>query len=349
MADQYTEVTKRGYGSRMGGSFVGILIGILLIIGSVWVLFSNEGRVDTSQIAISAIEIPSAKPLADSSLEGKLVATYGALSSNQLLGDGQYLKPGRSIVLRRLAEMFSWAEEKSSKSKQEMGGSETTETTYSYKKKWAEKPADSSAFRYPAGHENPAFGIESEEYKVSEARVGLFDFDPSMITFPSLTNLQLSAQKLNLPAKVKLVSKRYLFSGKGSINAPEIGDIRISYFSLPEASKVTAFGKLAQNSIVPFLDSKGTRLYRMFYGTKDEAVATLRGADVPLARVLAIGDSVRTDLLGASAFGVDCLFVTAGIHATELGGREMIDHGARADMFGEAGVLPKAVTRRLVW
>ena len=87
--------------------------------------------------------------------------------------------------------------------------------------------------------------------------------------------------------------------------------------------------------------------YRPIYEQALERVAALRGAEVPLARVLAIGDSVRTDLLGASGFGVDCLFVTAGIHATELGGRETIDHGALADMFGEAGVLPKAVTRNL--
>ena len=39
------------------------------------------------------------------------------------------------------------------------------------------------------------------------------------------------------------------------------------------------------------------------------------GGDVPRNRVLAIGDSVRTDLKGAHDLGVDCLFVTAGIHA----------------------------------
>ena len=43
----------------------------------------------------------------------------------------------------------------------------------------------------------------------------------------------------------------------------------------------------------------------------------------PHERMLAIGDSVRTDLKGAAAFGIDCLFVTAGIHAEELGGREV--------------------------
>jgi HAD superfamily hydrolase (TIGR01459 family) len=74
-----------------------------------------------------------------------------------------------------------------------------------------------------------------------------------------------------------------------------------------------------------------------------------RGARVPLARVLAIGDSVRTDLKGAAAFGIDCLFVTAGIHAEELGGRERPSAAALDDIFAAAGLAPKAVTQRLVW
>src|ERR1700736_5868695 len=47
-----------------------------------------------------------------------------------------------------------------------------------------------------------------------------------------------------------------------------------------------------------------------------------RGAAIPLKRVLAIGDSVRTDLTGAQAFGIDCLFVLSGIHARPLEGLE---------------------------
>lgn len=89
--------------------------------------------------------------------------------------------------------------------------------------------------------------------------------------------------------------------------------------------------------------------HRPIYELARERAQALRGAETPLSRMLAIGDSVRTDLKGASAFGVDCLFVTAGIHASELGGRETIDQGALAAIFSEAGVLPKAVTRRLAW
>ncbi len=77
--------------------------------------------------------------------------------------------------------------------------------------------------------------------------------------------------------------------------------------------------------------------------------AAARGRSPELARVLAIGDSVRTDLAGATAFGIDCLFVTAGIHAEELGGRETPDAALLASTFAEAKVYPKAVMRRLVW
>jgi HAD superfamily hydrolase (TIGR01459 family) len=75
----------------------------------------------------------------------------------------------------------------------------------------------------------------------------------------------------------------------------------------------------------------------------------LRGGTPPLGRVLAIGDSVRTDLAGAAALKVDCLFVTAGIHAEELGEREDPDIAALGEIFAQAGVKPTAVTRRLVW
>jgi HAD superfamily hydrolase (TIGR01459 family) len=71
--------------------------------------------------------------------------------------------------------------------------------------------------------------------------------------------------------------------------------------------------------------------------------------DASMNRVLAIGDSVRTDLKGAHDLGIDCLFVTAGIHAEELGRRENPDPEALATMFATAGQMPKAVTRRLVW
>lgn len=89
--------------------------------------------------------------------------------------------------------------------------------------------------------------------------------------------------------------------------------------------------------------------HRPIYEAALSMAVVKRGAQVARNRVLAIGDSVRTDLKGAVDFGIDCLFVTAGIHAEELGAREAPDLGALGDMFAASGVMPKAVTRRLVW
>jgi HAD superfamily hydrolase (TIGR01459 family) len=79
------------------------------------------------------------------------------------------------------------------------------------------------------------------------------------------------------------------------------------------------------------------------------AEALRGGAEVRRKRVLAIGDSVRTDIKGATAIGLDSLFVVSGIHAEELGGREAPDLNALDAIFAAAGVAPKAVMRGLKW
>lgn len=89
--------------------------------------------------------------------------------------------------------------------------------------------------------------------------------------------------------------------------------------------------------------------YRPIYAEALKRAEGARGDPVPLARVLAIGDSLRTDVKGAAGFGIDCLFVTAGIHAEELGARDNPSADALDRIFATAGVRPTAVTQRLVW
>ncbi len=79
------------------------------------------------------------------------------------------------------------------------------------------------------------------------------------------------------------------------------------------------------------------------------AKAEAAGRKAPTSRVLAIGDSLRTDLRGARTLGVDFLFVTSGIHADEFGTRDAPDRTALTAAFAAAGAAPKAVMRELVW
>jgi HAD superfamily hydrolase (TIGR01459 family) len=90
--------------------------------------------------------------------------------------------------------------------------------------------------------------------------------------------------------------------------------------------------------------------YAPIYETALAMAAALRGGRaVRRERVLAIGDSVRTDLKGAAGFGVDAIFVTSGLHAEQYGLREAPDMAALNKVFAAAGVAPKAVMSGLAW
>ena len=86
--------------------------------------------------------------------------------------------------------------------------------------------------------------------------------------------------------------------------------------------------------------------HRPIYERAFELAIARRGHATPLARVLAIGDSVRTDLAGAHAFGIDCLFVTRGIHAEDFEGIDQLDPASVKELFGHP---PRALTRELRW
>jgi HAD superfamily hydrolase (TIGR01459 family) len=86
------------------------------------------------------------------------------------------------------------------------------------------------------------------------------------------------------------------------------------------------------------------------YNAALATAAGLRGGRVAdRKRVLAIGDSVRTDLTGAQAFGLDYMFVTSGIHADDYGSRDAPDLAALNAIFAAAGVRPRAIMLGLVW
>jgi HAD superfamily hydrolase (TIGR01459 family) len=87
--------------------------------------------------------------------------------------------------------------------------------------------------------------------------------------------------------------------------------------------------------------------HRPIYQRAMELAAEQRqGQPVRPERVLAIGDSVRTDLAGAHGFGVDCLFVTRGIHSEEFEGIDQLDPASVKELFGHP---PKALIRELTW
>jgi HAD superfamily hydrolase (TIGR01459 family) len=78
-----------------------------------------------------------------------------------------------------------------------------------------------------------------------------------------------------------------------------------------------------------------------------EIAAAARKAPVDLSRVLAVGDAVRTDLAGANRLGVDCLFMTGGIHGKDLGDPPHPD--ALATLLAPVDRAPVGWAKRLAW
>lgn len=91
--------------------------------------------------------------------------------------------------------------------------------------------------------------------------------------------------------------------------------------------------------------------YRPVYEAALDIAAGLDDRPRPdRARVLAIGDALRTDVAGADAFGIASLLVARGIHAEELGlAAEDDTLGDVAGWLARQAVRPDAVIERLVW
>lgn len=251
---------------------------MILFIVSFGLLYWNEGRVDLSNIAKIATEISSATVSTDSTLSGKLISTTGVVNSDQIIGDNLFLNPDKFIAAERKVEMYSWIEKSESHSKKNIGGSETTETTYTYAKDWEENPKSSSNFKHPEGHENPQKSLDSYTNKVTVATIGAYNFDPQSVMLPNFSQLPLNSQNVTLSAGATLANDSYLFIRKsegGTFETPQIGDLRISYRILQPGFNGTIFGKLSGSKIDSYFDQSGNHLYRVFIGTRDQSITTL--------------------------------------------------------------------------
>jgi HAD superfamily hydrolase (TIGR01459 family) len=80
-----------------------------------------------------------------------------------------------------------------------------------------------------------------------------------------------------------------------------------------------------------------------------ECASALRGAEPERARILAIGDAVRTDLAAAQGMGIDALFIASGIHNEEVLVDGTIQPDKLAVLFTPASPPAIAAMTQLRW
>lgn len=182
------EVTTESWGSRLGGSFKGVLTGGVIFLAAIPLLFWNEGRAVKTAKALeegeaACVALPTADSI-DPQYEGKLVHLTGNAVTQDTLTDGFF--PGislKAIELSRRVEYYQWVESESTREEKQVGGSVKKITTYSYSKKWVSEPEDSSSFK-EAGHDNIVHytGVENENQNATNVTLGAFTLTPGQIS-----------------------------------------------------------------------------------------------------------------------------------------------------------------------
>lgn len=88
--------------------------------------------------------------------------------------------------------------------------------------------------------------------------------------------------------------------------------------------------------------------YKPVYDLALALVMAKRGSALPLHRVVAIGDGIRTDIAGAAAQKIDSVFIASGVHVA--GGRETaLDAGTLTQLFAGSKARPVAALTQLGW
>jgi hypothetical protein len=254
--DRFTETSVEGWGSRLGGSLAAALFGLILVPAAIVLLYWNEGRaVDAIRAlnrgAASVVEVTAAA--IDPAANGKLVHVTGMLAPTAPAKDPVFGVTGDGLVrLSRTVEMYQWREATSTRTEQSIGGSKTTEKTYSYKRDWSAQPSDSAHFKAPDGHQNPPMVDRSATFDASGVTIGVWRVDPLVLNRIS-TFKPVHAQSPPLAGYQVWEDGFYRGQDPGQ---PAVGDVRVS-FSGVSSQTVSVVAAQSSGVLTAYRDSNG--------------------------------------------------------------------------------------------
>lgn len=265
MPDSFVETSSSSWLSRIAGSITGVLFGIVFVIGSIVLLFWNEGRAVQTARSLSEggkVVVDAAPAPVDPGNEGKLVHVTGDAKAAAPIADRTFSVSAAALRLVRVAEMYQWEEDKHQETRKSIGGSEETVTTYTYKKVWSDRAIDSQTFRHADGHSNPQKQYNRLDMTAADATLGSFKLSGAVLDLlPASAALQLDPQAAD-PIKPRIANAQ-IFDGKIYLgtnpDSPQIGDYRISYTYAPVGT-VSVVGRQAGSGIASYQTRAGDRL-----------------------------------------------------------------------------------------
>lgn len=234
MPDTVRVTTRQSLPSRIGGALVGILVGLVLFLAAFPLLWWNEGRaVHRARSLAEGASIVQDVPVdaVNAANEGKLVHLTGLATTDQQLTDEAFGVSATALRLSRVAETYQWREESKSEKRKKFGGSEETVTTYHYSRTWSSGHHDSSAFREPSGHENPAsLAWESQALTADRVTCGAFTLGPDIVGKIGHSERRPieEADTQALQAEGFRAAQGMFYKGADPGN-PAVGDVRVRF------------------------------------------------------------------------------------------------------------------------
>ena len=259
----YQEVTKTSYGSRLGNSLKGILVGLALFFAATVLLWWNEGRaVKTSKMLKAAetecVDVASVASL-DPALEGKLIHATAVAKTDEILTDPTYGVSVNAIRLVRDVEYYQWVEHSESVTKDKIGGGQETTTTYTYSKEWVGGPIDSGNFKDP-DYQSSNFvrtTVPDNTMTAEKVEFGAYVLPPAMVgAIPASTSVNLPASLAN--GIDTFVDGSTVYYGENP-QTPAIGDVRVS-FTEADGGTASILGQVVGNTFEPFKHKNGKSL-----------------------------------------------------------------------------------------
>ncbi len=280
-----TETTTESWGSRLGGSLRGVIMGGAMFLAGFPVLFWNEGNsvktakaIDEGEGACISLE-SNAK--VDPEMNGKLVHLTGKADTQDVLSDDTFGVSATAIRLERQVEMYQWIEESRSQKRKKLGGSEETVTTYTYKKDWASHAIDSSGFK-EQGHDNPgAMEFESDKMLASNVSFGAFRLNSDQIgligsaqDYKFGTNFTCKVERVKIQGSTIYVPNAETRNNPKNVrdvfSQTRIGDMRVK-FRVVYPHEISLIAKQQGDTFVSYTAKNGKKLSYLAEGVQDAA------------------------------------------------------------------------------
>ena len=280
-----TETTTEGWGSRLGSSIKGVVIGLGLFIVGFPVLFWNEGNyvktakaLDEGEGACIAVDSNAA---VDPEMNGKLVHMTGKADTKDVLADETFGVSMTAIRLSRKVEMYQWREHSKTEEKKKLGGGVEKKTTYTYDKAWSEELISSAEFK-EQGHDNPpAMEFTSETWIAPAVSFGAFRLNERQVkrigsaqayAFPTsfvcrVERAQVAGTVIYVPEPA---TRENALNKRNVASQPRIGDMRVT-FEVVRPHDISLVAKQSGDTFVGYTAKTGKKVDLLSDGVRDSA------------------------------------------------------------------------------